>query len=287
MGIGWSWKKRISKVGFALIVLVLIVIIDFPVYWMIKTSIESPLDFMSKEISLLPQSISFENYKNIWHSLKYASHIKFRDNMVNSFVVVGISTLVSLVIAIPAAYSLTRFKYRHKESIAQGILYVYMFPQMILLIPLLILVSRLGLYNTLTSLIIVYCTFSLPYSIWMLRGYFLGLPPSLEEAAMIDGCTRLEAFRRITLPLASPGLVATAIYCFILGWDNVIYPLTFITYEHKKVLSIGFLSLISGDVTPWGGVMAASVITAIPVMILFWMLQRAIVQGMTAGAIKQ
>jgi ABC-type glycerol-3-phosphate transport system permease component len=275
-----------SRLTLALVVIIAIIVLDFPIYWMFVTSMRPVSEIMSKDVSLLPKALDFSHYKNIWFSLSYAGQIHYKENLINSFVVVGSATALSVCIAILAGYSLARFKFRGKEAFAQGALYVYMFPQMILLIPLLILVMKIGLYNTRLSLIIVYCTFALPYSIWMMRGYFATIPVELEEAAIVDGCSRFRAMTKVTLPLAAPGVVATAIYAFILGWNDVIYPLTFISIERKTVVSVGFMSMISGDLTPWGGVMAASVMTSIPVLILFLILQKALVSGLTQGAVK-
>ena len=276
-------RKTILYVFLAILA---IVILDFPIYWMIKTSVEPIGNVITKDVSLGITSLDLSGYVNVWMSRDYASHIHFRANMANSFIVVSAASFLSIVLAILAGYSLARFRYRGRNAISQGILYVYMFPQLTLVIPLLIFVISLKLYNTLTSLVIVYTTFALPYSIWMMRGYFSTIPMELEEAAMVDGCSRLGAIRRVILPISAPGIVATVIYSFILGWNNVIYPLTFITLESKKVVSIGFLSLISGDITPWNAVMAASVMTTIPLLILFMFLQRSLVHGLTAGAVK-
>lgn len=275
-----------KTVLYILLAALAIIILDFPIYWMVKTSVEPIGKVITKDVSLGIQSFDFSGYVNVWLARDYASHINFRANMANSFIVVSAASFLSIILAILAGYSLTRFRYRGRNAISQGILYVYMFPQLTLVIPLLIFVITLRLYNTLTSLVIVYTTFALPYSIWMMRGYFATIPMELEEAAMVDGCSRLGAIRRVILPISAPGIVATVIYSFILGWNNVIYPLTFITLESKKVVSIGFLSLISGDITPWNAVMAASVMTAIPLLILFTFLQRSLVRGLTAGAVK-
>jgi multiple sugar transport system permease protein len=265
---------------------IVIIIVDFPIYWMLKSSV-TPLDqIMTRDVSLGVSSWDFSSYYKVWTGTDYASQLQFRRYLLNSAVVVLASVAISIVIALLASYSLSRFKYRHRDGIAQGILYVYMFPQMVLTTPLLSLVINLGLYNNLLSLVIVYCTFSLPYSIWMMRSYFNELPKDLEEAAMVDGCNRIQAITKIMLPLALPGVVATVTYSFILGWNNVIYPLCFVSDDAKKLVSVGFLSLAAGDMTPWNGVMAAATLSSLPVVALFMFLQKYLIGGLAAGGVK-
>jgi len=263
-----------------------IVVLCFPLYWMVKSSLTPVEKILTKDVSLGIEELDVSSYVNVWNGTDYASKLKMKEYMLNSFIVVGVSTLISICIATLGGYSLARFRYKGRETLAQGILYVYMFPQMILTTPLLMLVIKLGLYNNLWSLIIVYCTFSLPYSIWMMRSYFRELPKELEEAAMVDGCNRLQAIWKVMFPLAMPGVVATVTYSFIIGWSNVIYPLSFITDESKKLVSIGFLSLVSGDQTPWNGVMASAVISSMPVVLVFMFFQRYLVAGLASGGVK-
>jgi multiple sugar transport system permease protein len=268
------------------VIAVVVIVVDFPVYWMIKTSLTTVDKVMTRDVKLGIHEFDISSYINIWNSADYAARLEFRRYMFNSFAVVLVSSGISIVLASLAGYSLARFKYKKRETIAQGILYVYMFPQMILATPLLMLIIKLGLYDKLASLVLVYCTFSLPYSIWMMRSYFASLPKELEEAAMVDGCNRLQAVWRVMAPLALPGIVATITYSFIIGWSNVIYPLSFINSESKKMVSIGFLSLISGDFTPWNGVMAAATISSLPVVIVFLFLQKYLIGGLAAGGVK-
>jgi len=268
------------------IIVVVVVIVDFPVYWMIKTSLTTVDKVKTRDVKLGIHEFDVSSYVNVWNGTDYAARLEFRRYLYNSFVVVCISSLISITLASLAGYSLARFRYKRRETIAQGVLYVYMFPQMILTTPLLMLVIKFGLYDKLASLVVVYCTFSLPYSIWMMRSYFSTLPKELEEAAMVDGCNRLQAIWNVMAPLALPGIVATITYSFIIGWSNVIYPLCFINSESKKMISIGFLSLIAGDFTSWNGVMAAATLSSVPVVIVFLFLQKYLIGGLAVGGVK-
>lgn len=286
MSLGMKKTRIIKSVVFYAVLIFVICILDFPIYWMLKCSLTDVDQIMTRDVSLAITEVDTSAYRQVWSGTGFASQLHFKQYMANSFIVVLVSSGISIVLATLAGYSLARFKYKRREGIAQGILYVYMFPQMLLTTPLLVLVIKLGLYNSLWSLILVFCTFSLPYSIWMMRSYFQTLPKELEEAAMVDGCTRIGAIRRIMMPLALPGIVATITYTFVLGWSNVIYPLSFITDETKKLVSIGFLSLVSGDATPWNGVMAAAIFSALPVVLVFLFLQKYLVGGLASGGVK-
>lgn len=286
MSLGMKKARILKSVIFYAVLVLVICILDFPIYWMLKCSLTDVDQIMTRDVSLAITEIDTSAYRQVWSGTGFASQLHFKQYMANSFIVVLVSSGISIILATLAGYSLARFKYKRREGIAQGILYVYMFPQMLLTTPLLVLVIKLGLYNSLWSLILVFCTFSLPYSIWMMRSYFQTLPKELEEAAMVDGCTRIGAIRRIMMPLALPGIVATITYTFVLGWSNVIYPLSFITDETKKLVSIGFLSLVSGDATPWNGVMAAAIFSALPVVLVFLFLQKYLVGGLASGGVK-
>ncbi|MHA1507049.1 MAG: carbohydrate ABC transporter permease [Candidatus Asgardarchaeia archaeon] len=270
-----------------MLVVSVIAIVDFPVYWMIRTSIAPLSEIFKENLSLFPHNIDFSNYYKVWFAKDYASQLKFKNYLLNSFATAGVAALISVALGTLAGYSLSRFEYKGKEALAKSVLYMYMFPPTLLVIPLLIFVQKTGLYNTLTSLVIVFCTFGLPFSIWMMRGYLTSVPGELEEAALIDGCTKIKAFIKIIFPLSAPGVGATFIFCFILGWNNFIFPLAFISLEEKKVVSTGLLSMVAGDLTPWGGVMAGAVMIAVPVVIIFVLLQKSFIRGLTAGAIKE
>jgi multiple sugar transport system permease protein len=195
-------------------------------------------------------------------------------------------TLISLVVASLAAYSMVRFRYRFKGLIGRLILFAYLTPTSLLFIPLSILIARLQLGNTLHGLIFVYLTFSLPVSTWMLQAYFAAVPRELEEQGMIDGLSRLGALFRIVLPLSAPGLAAVAIFTFTGAWNELLLALVLITSESRRTAPLALNYLITSDVLPWGPLMAGAVLSSVPLMILYFVAQRYIVQGITAGSVK-
>lgn len=279
-------KKKIKSILFGFAVIFIVLTIAFPVYWMFRTSVAPSKDIFQKNISLLPASVSFDNYIKVWFSEDFASNLKFKRYLLNSFLVAGIATFLSILVGVFGGYSLARFRYRGRETIANSILLIYMFPPIILIIPLMIFISKLSLYNTLPSLIIVFLSFNVPLSVWIMRGYFKDIPKELEEAALIDGCSIIKAFIKIIIPTSLPGIGAATILSFVFSWNNYIFPMVFISSEEKKLITTGFLGMVSGDLTPWGGVMASSILASIPVIIMFVLFQKSFIHGLTSGSIK-
>jgi multiple sugar transport system permease protein len=204
----------------------------------------------------------------------------------NSFFVAAASTLISVVIAALAAYALTRLKFIGAGLLTTFILITYLLPGTLIFIPLYQTLSDLGLINSYGALIITYPTFLVPFATWVLIGYFRSIPVDLEEAAMIDGASRIYAFWRITLPLAAPALLSVALFAFTNAWNEFLFAFVFITSESLRTLPIGLQSMVVGDILPWGKLMAASLLTAVPVALLYMYAQRFLVGGLTVGAVK-
>ncbi len=261
------------------ILLIVVALILFPLYWMVITSLKLPKEIYRLP-SLWPKVFTSTNY----HTLIYKDH--FLRNIKNSLIVALTVTVISLVVSSFAAYSVVRFKYRFKGLIGRVILFAYLTPTSLLFIPLSILIARLHLGNSLYGLIVVYLTFSLPLSTWLLQGYFRAVPRELEEQAMVDGSTRMGALFRILIPLSAPGLAAVAIFTFTGAWNELLLALIFITSESKRTVPLGINYLITSDVLPWGTLMAGAVISSLPVIILYFLAQRFIVGGATSGSVK-
>jgi multiple sugar transport system permease protein len=277
--IGSMGRAFIAKLAVGAVMALALVFVLLPVYWMVITSLKLPREIF-RVPSLWPQVFTEANYRVLIEDKDFLIAIR------NSFVVASSVTLISLVVASLAAYSMVRFRYRFKGLFGRLILFAYLTPTSLLFIPLSILIARLQLGNTLHGLIFVYLTFSLPVSTWMLQAYFAAVPRELEEQGMIDGLSRMGALFRIVLPLSAPGLAAVAIFTFTGAWNELLLALVLITSESRRTAPLALNYLITSDVLPWGPLMAGAVLSSVPLMILYFLAQRFIVQGMTAGSVK-
>lgn len=265
-------------VAYALLV-VLALMILFPIYYMGIVSLKLPRDIY-RSPSLLPVNATLKNYIDLFTKMDFLLALR------NSLIVAGMATVVSVLISVLAAYSLVRLRYRFRDWIGRLILFTYLTPSALLFIPLSVIVARLGLGNTLHGLIFVYLTFATPLSTWLLMGYFRSIPADLEEQAMVGGATRLVALFRVVMPLVAPGLIAVSVFTFTGAWNELLLALIFITSPDKRTVPVEVSYLITGDVFRWGLIMAGSVAAAAPVMILYYVGQRFVVQGLAAGAVK-
>jgi multiple sugar transport system permease protein len=257
----------------------LALVILFPIYYMGIISLKLPKDIY-RTPSLLPIGATLDNYVDLFIKQK------FYVNLRNSLLIAGAATAISVFISCLAAYSLVRLRYRYRDWVGRLILFTYLTPAALLFIPLSVIIARLNLGNTMHGLIFVYLTFSAPLSTWLLMGFFRGIPAELEEQAMVDGATRLQALFHIVLPLAVPGLIAVSVFTFTAAWNELLLALIFITSPEKQTVPVALQYLITGDVFRWGLIMAGAVLAAIPVMVLYYMAQKFVVQGLSAGAVK-
>ena len=196
------------------------------------------------------------------------------------------STILSVTVAILAGYSLSRLRYTGRELFSNGVFFVYLFPSTLLFIPIFIVLNSLHMLNWLPALVAVYLTFTVPFSIWLLKAYFLSIPRELEDAALVDGATRWQSLVFVVLPLATPGIAVACIYSFTLAWNEYLYAFTLLSDQEKFTLARGLTKLIFGDVFLWGMIMAGGVLMSAPLLILYFVAQRYIVAGLSAGAIK-
>ena len=256
-----------------------------PMAWMLSTSLKSQLAALQQPPVWIPANPTLEQYRELlspYSDLGKQFLLYLRNSLWVSFA----TTILGVLVAVPAAYAFSRFSFPGKNGLFFTILVRNMFPLVVFLIPLFILMQRLGLVNTHASLIITYLTFGLPLSIWLLKGFYDNIPPQLEQAARIDGATRFQAFFLIVMPLSSPGIIATAIYAFIQAWNEYVYAVTFLNNDRLLTLPPGLQKFFAEYSTNWPGLMAASFIMSVPVVVLFLVLQKYFVRALTEGAIK-
>jgi ABC-type glycerol-3-phosphate transport system permease component len=258
-----------------------VVLALLPYLWIVSTAFKDFSEIFTIPIRLIPRHITFDNFKAVIYG-----QMDFSQKFMNSLIVTIATTLLSLVVSLPCAYALTRFKMKGKMFLLQTILISQMIPIVVLLIPLYIVIVKVGLINTFSSLVIANLTFSVPFAVWVLYGFFTRLPISVEESAMIDGCSRFQILVRIVLPSAMPGIAASAAYTFISAWQEYIFALTFIDSQRKFTLPVALTSYIGQYGTQWGNMMAASLLVTLPVLVLFFGVQTLMVKGLTAGAVK-
>jgi multiple sugar transport system permease protein len=268
-----------SAVAYA-ILMVFVVIVVFPFYWMVITSFKSEDQMRSLVSMFWPSPAVIENYTHLLEKTEFLSWFR------NSVVVAVSSTLLATAVGTIGAYALARLKFLGRAFMASAVLITYLVPPSILFIPLYAQIRNLGLADSLTGLIAAYPSFTVPFVTWLLMGYFESIPEELEESAMIDGATRFGAFWRVVLPLAAPGLLAAALYAFTQAWNEFLYALVFITNAKLRTLPVGLSTFITGDVYGWGFLMAGAVVTTLPVIAAYIYLQRYMVEGLTAGSVK-
>jgi multiple sugar transport system permease protein len=273
-------RRRAAHAAIYAILVAVTAIMLFPVAWMLTVSVRPNVEVMKIPPQWIPTVFTLAPYAKVLGSPRYLQ------TFLNSYVIALVVTAFSLVLGALAAYALARFRFKGQRAVIMFLIITQMFPLVLLCIPYFRLVVRLGLYDTLTALIVVYTTFTLPFCILMLRSYFAQIPKDMEEAAMVDGCSRLGAIARTLLPMSFPALVGAGLYTFLLAWNEFLFAVVLIESWGKRVITIAIYSLLAEFVTEWSMMMAFSVLASAPLVIAFIFLQRYVVQGMTAGAIK-
>ena len=253
----------------------------FPIYWMIVSSIRPERDLF-KTPTFLPETIDWQltSYQNLLELTDYP--LPF----MNSLVVAMAVEFITLIISVIIAYVVTRYRVPGKTMIVGSMLYAYMFPPLMLAIPLLSIFATLGLSDSLIAVVLAHCTLTIPLGVWMLWGFFKVMPFDLEEAAMVDGCSRAGAFFRVVLPLSLPGIITVSIFSFLLSWTDYVFAFVLVSSDTNKTLPVGLASLIGSFDARWGELMAGATLIAIPLFLMFVFLGRYFIKGLAAGAIK-
>jgi N,N'-diacetylchitobiose transport system permease protein len=272
--------RRGRRIGLHLLALVALVVLLFPVYWMVATAFKPRRDILLYDPKWFPAPFTLDNFREA------IDRPYFWDAVRNSLIVVSVVVLLSLVLAFLAALALAKFRFYGRKAFIVAIIGVQMIPLNGLIIPLYILLARAGQIDKLSGVIVTYLTFALPFTVWTLRGFILGVPRELEEAAMVDGSSRFGAFIRIFVPLIAPGLVATSIYAFILAWNEFLLAYIFLSSPENQTLMVWLAAFTTSRGTDWGPLMAGSTLAAIPVIVFFLLVHRRIAFGLTAGAVR-
>lgn len=250
-----------------------------PFMWMLLTSIKPNADLSQFPVRYLPSSTTFEHYRTL------IQRTSFPVNLLNSLIIACGAVVLGLATSVPAAYSFSRFRFAGRRTLMTSFLVINMFPIVLLIIPLFVLMRTLGLIDTFLGVIIGHSTFSIPFSIWMLVSYFNAIPRDLDEAATIDGASRLQTIRLVVLPLVMPGIVTTAIYVFITSWNEYLFAMM-LSGETVRPVTVALQLFIGEFTVQWGILTAGGTIIALPVTILFLFVQKRLVGGLTAGAVK-
>lgn len=258
-----------------------VLLIAFPLLWMVLTSLKPQSELFLIPPTFFPDEITFEHYKRLLVETPFLTYMK------NSLWLAGATTVIVIIIGTLGAHSLVRFSYPGRERLARLVLFTYLLPSVVLIIPLYLLMIKLGLANTLASLVIAYTTFALPYALWLLRSFMAAIPDDLESAALVDGASRMQAFFDVLLPQALPGIISTALFTAILAWNEYLYALVLVNSDEARPLTTGVMNiLVTSFNIEWSLLMAASVMMSVPLIIIFMFLQRFLTKGFGAGAVK-
>jgi multiple sugar transport system permease protein len=271
----------VRRVAFNLLAWSVVGLVAFPLIWMIITSVKPQFELFRIPPTFLPETVTFEHYWTLIYDTPFLKYMR------NSLLIAFGTTLVVIVIATLGAHSLVRFRYPGRERLAQLVLFTYLLPSVVLVLPLYLLMVWVGIANSLFSLVVAYTTFALPYALWLLRSFMQGIPDDLEAAALVDGATRMEAFIDVILPQALPGIISTSLFTFILAWNEYLFALVLVNTDEARPLTTGVMNmLISSFNIEWSLLMAASVMMSLPLVIIFAFLSSYLTRGFGAGGVK-
>jgi len=275
-----STRRRISVALSYAAMLSIVAFAIFPILWALLVSFKPESEIVSATLTYWPRTVTFENYVAIW------TRSNFPTLIVNSAVVTTITVVICIVIGTLAAYAISRYRFRGRSAILLGYLVVRMFPAVMIIIPLFIVMRGFGLLDSRLGLALAYTTFLLPVFIWMMKGYLDAVPPEIEDAARVDGSSRIGAMVRVVLPLVLPGLVATSVFIAIGAWNEYLIALMLTTSTGSRTWPVGLQLMVGEFQLPWGTLAAGGIISILPVVVLFVMVQGVMVKGLTAGAVK-
>jgi len=276
----YATLRLARKIIIGTILVIALLVVAFPLYWMVRTSISEISEMFRYPPLFLPRSFTTEHFTSLFSLTKFLTYY------MNSLIVAGASSLIVITISTFGAYSLSRFKYRGRVAFLQSTLLLYMIPPVVLSLPYYSLLRSFHLLNTRFALVVAYISLSLPFSLYLLYGFYNGIPIQLEEAAMIDGASRLRALISVVIPQAFPGIITIAIFSFVLGWNDYLYAFVLVSSDTKRTLPVGVSMFFEATTIQWGLLMAACVVILVPIIAMFAFMQKHLVAGYGAGAIK-
>jgi multiple sugar transport system permease protein len=263
-----------------------VIIIIAPLLWLFISSISTLSELLNAPVHWIPQAPTFERYKQIIYATGTDSAAVFRRSMLNSFIVASAVTIICVGFGSLAAYSFARMRFAGQGKFMYLMLFSYMLPPIMIMVPLYTIMTDLDLMDSLRGLIMVYSALIMPFAVWIMRGYFLTIPSELEDAALIDGCTRLGALFRVVLPLSAPGLVATSLFCFLASWEEFLLALVFTSSPASKTIPVAISEFVGRHAIDFGMMATGGVVAAIPPILIALLFQRYLVSGLTSGAVK-
>ena len=273
-------NRMVRGAGMALAVLVLLAWSLGPIYWIAATSLKGEREIYALPPTLIPNAPSLANYATVLFKTRFPLFVQ------NSAVVALAATALCVIIGTLGAYAITRMRFAGRATVARGIVAAYLLPPALLFIPLFVVLQTLGLIDTLAGLVLAYLTFTVPFATWMLIGYLRTIPVELDEAARIDGAGRVQVLLRVLVPVAAPGMVIVALFAFTQAWNEFLYALIYVYTDAARTLTSGLVGMMMGDVFIWGQLMAASVIAIAPVLVIYVVAQRYLVEGLASGSVK-
>jgi len=280
MAVTRTASKRVRDIASYAVLILLAILCAFPIIWTFLTSVKLETDIVTREIIYFPPRFTFESYVKLWYQSSYPTLV------LNSLVTTTLTVLICLATGTIASYAFSRFHFRGRTQLMLAYLVVRMFPAVLMIIPLFVVMRQLGLLDKTAGLAVAYTSFLLPLFVWMLKGFFDAAPRELESAARIDGATRIGAMFRIVIPIARNGLVATCVFVAIAAWNEYLFALMLTTSQGSRTWPVGLQLMVGEFQLPWGMLAAGGMISIVPVIVLFALVQRVMVTGITAGAVK-
>lgn len=273
-------RRRIGDVLLNALTIVLVAILVFPIFWLYMTSLKPPEQMFGGPFEILPKTLTFENFQRIWNTVGFKAAFR------NSLIVSGLSAIIVTMVSLAAAFSLSRFRFRFRETVAGVILGVQMLPGIIIVVPLIAILKNLKLTDNLGGLTLTYLLLGLPIAVWMLKGYLDEIPLDLDEAAMVDGASPFQVLYQILVPILVPAVTAVGAFAFILAWGEYLFALSLITSTESKTLPLALQAAFGQYSVDWGLLTAGGAIISLPPAILFVFFQRYLIGGLTSGSVK-